>query len=261
MKKEIRVVNAEKGIIQITTLDERWYAVKGEDTKTGLPTYIYKPSSTWIAEHYPKGVGFYKWLASKGWDEAEAIKTAAGEKGSKVHQASQELEKGTPISINQGFVNPATGLLEPLSTEEIDAIFSFTAWHKETKPQLLASEMTVVGEDYAGTLDRIYRIGKEVVIVDLKTSAEIYPSHELQVSSYSHADIDYKVLGITDEEWAARKLAILQLGYRKNTKHFKFTPIEDKYNLFRHAYDIWRNENPDSKPKQRDYPLVLTLEG
>jgi hypothetical protein len=81
MQKHIRVVDEKKRIVQVTTTDERWYVRESADEKTGLPSYKYVPSVTWIAGHYPKGVGFYKWLADKGWNEAEAIKTAAGGKG------------------------------------------------------------------------------------------------------------------------------------------------------------------------------------
>jgi hypothetical protein len=41
------------------------------------------PSVTWISGFWPKGIGFYKWLADKGWDEAEAAKQAAGDKNEK----------------------------------------------------------------------------------------------------------------------------------------------------------------------------------
>jgi hypothetical protein len=72
MKKLIRNVDEKRGIVQITTYDERWYAHEVKDPITGIPTVIFVPSVTWVAESYPKGIGFYKWLADKGWDEAEA---------------------------------------------------------------------------------------------------------------------------------------------------------------------------------------------
>ena len=43
MKKEITVI--EKGIMRITTLDERWYTKEGRDSG-GLPTYEFSPSVT-----------------------------------------------------------------------------------------------------------------------------------------------------------------------------------------------------------------------
>jgi hypothetical protein len=68
MRKIIEEVDKKRRIIQITTADERWYVKESRDSKTDLPSYQYVRSVTWIAESYPKGVGFYKWLASQGWD-------------------------------------------------------------------------------------------------------------------------------------------------------------------------------------------------
>jgi hypothetical protein len=272
MKKEIRVVNNEKKIVQITTYDERWYAIEDVDRKTGLPCFRFRPSSTWKAGYYPKGIGFYKWLADKGWDEAQAVKEAAGDKGSKVHRATEDIDKGLEVPIDAKYKNPSTGQEEELSVEEIDCIQSFCQFIDDVKPELLACEMTVIGDTYAGTLDNIYRINQDVKlnkdtiitkgiwIVDKKTGQYIWEEHKLQISSYSHANIDYTSLGITDEEWTKRKLAVLQLGYKRNNKNYKFTEIEDKFDLFRMAEKIWENENPEAKPKQKDFPLVMRAE-
>jgi hypothetical protein len=256
MNKEIRLVDEKKNLYQITCVSERWYSLPSSDSTTGLPKFVFLPSTTWITSCYPRGIQFYKWLADKGWDEAEAIKSAAGDKGSRVHQASERIESGFPVPLNQQFVAPS-GEAKDLSVEEIDCLVSFVAWLDKTKPQILASEMTVVGDGYAGTIDRIYRIGKQIYIVDLKTSQYIWKEHLLQVSSYSHANIDYKALSITDEEWAARKMAILQVGYRKNKDNYKFTEIEDKYDMFLVAKQLWAEEHAGDKPTQKDYPLVL----
>ncbi|MDD4892371.1 MAG: hypothetical protein PHH73_00030 [Candidatus Rickettsiella isopodorum] len=260
MEKLIKVINEKKGIVQITTLNERWYSKQMPDTKTGLPTFKYYPSVTWICGYYPKGIGFYKWLADKGWDEATAIKEAAGGKGSKVHTGCQLLDEGKEIKIDDKIVNPRTGQPEELTLEEWNCLVSYSDWHKEAKPVVLASEVTVFGENEAGTMDKILRLDKQIWIIDLKTSQHIWEEHNMQLSAYSHCDVPYKDYGVTDTEWKNRKLAILQLGYRLNKKSFKFTPIEDKYDLYRSvAYKTWLNENPDSKPKERDYPLTIKL--
>jgi hypothetical protein len=257
--KYIRIVDEKRGIVQITTAGERWYAKPSSNPVTGLPDFQYVPSSTWIASMYPKGIGFYRWLAEKGWDEAEAIKTSAGARGSKVHKACEILEAQGNLSIDTQFKNEDTSVMEVLGPEELEAILSFARWHDDTRPQLIASEMTVWGEFYAGTLDRIYRINGQIYIVDLKTSKSIWEEMKLQVSSYSHAAIDYKSLGITDDEWAKRKLAILQVGYPLNKNKYKFTEIEDKMSLFRVAYQIWTNENQNGKPKEIEIPLTITI--
>jgi hypothetical protein len=65
-----------------------------------LPILKYVPSVTWITGHYPKGVQFYKWLAEHGWDESQAIKQAAGDNGSKVHDAISAILRGEEVRID-----------------------------------------------------------------------------------------------------------------------------------------------------------------
>ena len=261
MKREIKEIDEKRGIVRITSTDERWYAKPSSNDINGLPEYKFYPSSTWIAGHYPKGIGFYKWLAEKGWDEAEALKIAAGERGSKVHQATQLLENGVEIRLDTLLFNPNTSEQEEISVEEWEAILSYADWFNVTKPQTLATELTVFNEkeQYAGTIDRILRIDGQIWIIDIKTSKSIWEEQIMQISSYSNADVDYKSLGITDEEWVTRKLAILQIGYRLNKNRYKFTEQPDKFDMFLTAKKIWANENPNSKPKQIELPFAISI--
>jgi hypothetical protein len=56
------------------------------------------------------------------------------------------------------------------------------------------------------------------------------------------------------------KIAILQIGYKRNHKEYKFTELEDKFNLFLSAQTIWLNETSGQKPSQKDYPIKLKLD-
>lgn len=237
MKIEVRQTKSD-GIVQITTLDERWYQ-KGDK---------YVPSVTWVAGHYPKGVAFYKWLANKGWDEAEAIKSSAGDKGSKVHRAIEELMSGATLKMDAKY-SDGNGQESELSVEEWECIMSFADWFKETKPKILQLEQVVFNDqmNYAGTVDMVCEINGKKFIVDIKTSQSIWPEYELQVSAYKHA-----MTGIEG-------LAILQVGYRLNKRKWKFNEVEDKFDLFQSAYKIWLNENENVSPKQREYPVELAL--
>ncbi len=272
MQKEIKVIDEAKQILRVTTMLERWYFKPGEDIKTGLPTFKYYPSSTWIAQCYPKGLPYWRWLADKGWDQSQAIMIEAGNRGTKVHKLTEDIEKGEEIDIRTAKYSDSEGKEDFLTPDEIEAGQSFIRFFDLVKPQVLATEMTIFGKNWAGTLDSIWRvpqnvkvgynctIQKGIWIIDKKTSKDIWPSHKIQLASYSHADIDYKALGITDKEWAERKLGILQLGNKRTKEGYKFTPIEDKFELFKHAYAIWEEENPEAKPKQRDLPLILKAE-
>lgn len=255
MRKEFRVVDENKNIVQITSADERWYVFQGKNKKTGLPELRFLPSVTWICEYYPKGIAFYKWLANKGWDEAEAIKTAAGDKGSKVHYAIGDLLKGKKVDIGACYVNPTTEKTEELTVEEYECVLSFARWYEEIKPEIIESEILIINkkEEYAGMIDLVCIIDNFLYIVDFKSGQYIWPSHELQLSAYKHANTKFQIK-LND-----CKLAILQLGYRRNKKHYKFTETDDKYEQFLAAKTIWFNETKGIEPSQKDLPLSISI--
>jgi len=233
---------------RVTTADERWYGKRNEEGEV----IRWVPSVTWICGYYPKGIQFYKWLAEKGWDESQAIKNAAGDKGSKVHNAIESLLQGEEVKIDDKFVNNSKGETEELTTEEYEAIMSFQDWFNEAKPKILSVEFNVFSDEhnYAGTVDFLCEIEGEVWLIDFKTSQSVWPEYELQVSAYKHA-VEQKI----------DKLGILQVGYRKNKKNYKLNEVEDKFELFLSAQKIWANEQAGVEPKQRDYPMSLKLEG
>lgn len=240
MKIDRKVVDEKRGIVQVTTEDERWYLIDG----------VYVPSVTWICHYYPKGKGFENWLAKNGMDDAEAVKQAAADKGSKVHHAIDDIIKGETVKFNAEYVNNSTGQPEELTTDEYGCIMSFVDWANENKVKFIKQDFIVSDKEvgYAGTVDFLCVIGKQQFLVDIKTSQAVYPSHEIQVAAYIHA-----------EKLKDTKGAILQVGYRKNKKSFKFTELEDKYDLFLATKQIWANECSTISPLQRDYPLQLKL--
>jgi hypothetical protein len=249
MKKIIKEIKSE-GVFQVTIADERWYVKTVLDEKSN-PSYVYMPSVTWIAGYYPKGIAFYKWLSEKSWSEAEAVKAAAGDKGSKVHAAIEDLIKGEEISMTSKYLNNTTEQQEELTIDEWECIVSFKNWHEEFRPVILKSEQVVFNEKekYAGTVDFIYKFQDEKYIVDIKTSQNVWPEHELQLSAYKHCfdTVDYNI-------------AILQVGYRKNKKGYKFTVIDDKYDLFLAAKKMWSEENSKVEPKKIELPIKIKLD-
>lgn len=244
MFKEIKEVDPDRRIIRVTTTDERWYVRPKANATTGLPSYEYVPSSTWISSFYPKGTEFYKWLASKGWNEAEALKESAGDRGTRIHHAIEDLLRGVPIQHNAVYDGVE------LSVDEYWAVMTFKSWWKTLPPdtELLGMEYVVWNKEhgYAGTVDLKLKIGGLVWIIDIKSSKSVWPEHILQVSSYRHAD-------------ACDKTGIIQVGYQRNRSGFKFTEIEDKFNLFLAAKTVWENECGKLVLPQREYPLEIKL--
>ncbi|MBX3498092.1 MAG: PD-(D/E)XK nuclease family protein [Alphaproteobacteria bacterium] len=277
MKKVIRETDEKRGIVQITVADERWYTKPGKDPASGIPVYTPVPSVTWIAGFWPKGVGFYKWLADKGWDEAEAAKQAAGDKGSRVHLAIERILRGEEFRIDTKVEDKSRSTeeiaaLTELSYEELLCVKSFIDWRNEVKPEIIANEITVFSEihGYAGTVDLICRIDGVPYVIDFKTSKNVWKEYELQVSAYRQAlengenPIYERNENGTETsklvDLSGLKTAILQVGYERNKAGYKFTEIEDAFPLFTVAQQIWKAEIGDNTPgfTKRDFPIVLS---
>lgn len=280
MKKQI--IKKENGIIQLTTIDERWY-IKDIQRENNEVEHKMVPSVTWITSYYYKSPYLMEWIAKQGWDEAEAIKRAASDKGSKVHAAIVDLIDGNKIigfdtagKVTQ-YRNPTTEQLEDLTIEEYEAIMSFVDWYIEVKPKVLAREFVIWSDEfnYAGTVDLLCEINGEKYIIDFKTSKSVWTEFKLQVSAYKKAYLEgvrndllqlaQKEKWKTDrfqqeaEPYKNIKLGILQLGYGLNRKGFKFTDVDDKFELFLSAQQMWKEEAGKVEPKQKDYPEVLEL--
>ena len=266
MKKEFRVV--QNGTVQVTTVDERWYTRQGTNPQTGLPEVQFIPSVTWIAGHYPKGIGFYKWLADKGWDESQALKVAAGDKGSRVHRAILDLIDGQTVPMDAKYQG-SDEVEQELSLEEYDCLRSFTDWWAVCRPKTLARELTVFNDEvgYAGTLDWVGMLNRPPKglspgpwLLDWKTSKDVWPEHEIQVSAYAHSDGLTLLRQVADGKVLPWHLGILQVGYRRNNAGWKLTEVQDQFPLFLAAKQIWAKECAGVSPAQKDYPLSLTLQ-
>jgi hypothetical protein len=249
MKKEIRKVSDDGKTVQITIADERFYVKTETDEKGNILSIREYPSVTWKCGCYPKGVGYYMWLAKNGWDESQEIMREAGHRGSKVHNAVESLLLGNTVRMEDAFQD-GDGNVSDLTLEEYEALLSFADWHKEFKPETIAIETTVFNDEYnyAGTVDYICKIDGKVWIIDFKTSADVWPSYELQVSAYKHA-LDMKV----------DQLGILQLGYKRNKRKWKMNEIEDQFELFKAADLIWQKEHGKTEIFVKDYPTSISL--
>jgi hypothetical protein len=246
MKKVIKQL--KDNVWQITTVDERWYLKEDKVGDNIVQTFV--PSVTWVCSYLPKGIGYMKWLAEHGWDESQALMRDAGDKGSKVHEAIALLLDGETVKMDDKLLNKDTGELEEITVEEYECIMSFVRWFNEVNPKIIAKDFLVMkGCEYAGMIDLLCEIDGVKYVVDFKTSQTVFDSHEIQVAAYKHA-LD------KPEEYAC---AILQVGYRKNKAGFKWNKIDDKIQLFEAAKVIWYNTNEGVEPKQKDYPMSLTL--
>jgi len=257
MQKHIVTIDKKKGVYQITTTSERWYTITSKNKETGLPEYQFIPSVTWITGYVYKGIGFYKWLAKTGWNEAEAIKEEAGDKGTKVHNAIEQLILGAEVKMEDKYYSKLTEKDEELNPDEYGAILSFQDWFNTTKPEPIMQESTVISKkhNFAGTVDFVGKIDGDIWIVDWKTSQYVWPSMEAQLSAYKR--------GLQEQGRNVDKvrLAVLQVGYKRNKRGWKFTEVEDQFDeMFLPAQKFWDKDNKNKEPKQVEMPLSLKLD-
>ena len=199
------------------------------------------PSSTTILNAYPQSAYLTKWIADQGWHESQRIKSEAGERGTRIHDATKVLEEGNELS-RAGY-----------STEEWHKIKSFVDWHNEYKPELIATEYPVFSRKgkYAGRFDRLYKINGEITLLDIKSSSGIHEHFPLQFASYAKA-----IEENTDIEVV--QTACLQLGAQnKNAYRFVVYPDwRDHYKVFKHVRATWEYEYFTSKKNPKEPPVL-----
>lgn len=267
MKKEIRITDKEKGVVRITTSDERWYCKPASDDTTGLPVFKPFPSVTWIVSVYPK-LGLQKLRDELGAEETDLLKKLGGERGSKVHDAITAIIQGEEVRVDSEFTNPNTGQLEPLSAEEVRHVMSFVQWRDAVNPKFLIWDVTVISErnGYGGTIDAVAEIDGEIYFIDFKTSKVIGTDYEMQISAYAEAVRNGENEFDSIDRARPFKLAILQLGtkpLKTNPQEFRWREVENRFDLFMATRKIWEDvyhtQIADERGfSQRDFPLVIS---
>ena len=148
-----------------------WYQVFAGDKDLG-----YFPSVTTILNAYPQSQHLTRWIADQGWNESQRIKSEAGERGTNVHQAIEDLLAGQNL-IRLSY-----------SLEEWWKISTFVDWYHDTNPEILATEIALFSKKYkfAGRVDCIAKINDKITVIDWKTSGNLYehyPYHSPSVLS------------------------------------------------------------------------------
>lgn len=262
---------------QINFLDERFY------TADGINFY---PSVTTVLGVYPKGYGFNKWLKENG-ENADDILEKAGEEGSKVHDAIDQMIKGHEVRWTHTFVDTlqiqtvesgarfiddcANGLqskyykeIQYYNADEWRMILKFVEFCEKWEPVFIANEFNIISDTMriGGTLDIVCDIAGERWLIDVKTSNYIHKTHELQLAVYAkmfnekNPDMKIDRVGImwlkAQTRGEDKKGKVIQ-GAGWQLKEFD-RHYEDSYKLFRHIRAIWDEENPDYRPKNMIFP-------
>lgn len=238
-------------IKQITFLDERFYFDE--------ITQAYYPSVTTILDVYPKGYGFIQWLKDLG-NNADEVLRRAGEQGTNIHSGIEHFLAGVPLAWT-------TGEKENFTLNEWIMILRFIDFYKTFKPRVISSEETLVSAElgFGGTLDLVCELNGEIWYIDYKSGNAIYKSHKIQGAAYQKLWNSQKKEQIT--RVGSMHLQSTTRGADKTAKiiqgeKWKVHENDDNehlWKLFKYAHEIWKEENPNPKPKNMVYPDRLDL--
>lgn len=236
---------------QITFTDNRFYELNGN----------FYPSVTTILQAYPKDAGFYKWLKDVG-NDADAVRDAAGERGTTVHKLTEQYDDGLEVSLisEDGRLN--------FAMQEWSMFERYVNFRERFPMNILASEMMLISEKFeeAGTLDRFVKLNGKNVILDIKTSNQIYEHYWLQLAAYkrmfeeaSGQQVDQ--VGIVWLNSKTRtdgsKGAIQGQGWQVIIKDDTSTDIE----LYDATKALWKHQNKNARPNNTTYQLKYSING
>lgn len=188
-------------------------------------------------------------VATKAWelrrslaemDEADALQVL---KGAPYRKSGRAADRGTTI---HAYLEARLSGLEPevLDGEALRYKAGADAWLDAWKPEPVATELTVFGDDYAGTGDLWCTVGGKMCIVDFKTGKAIYREAAFQIGAlygaritadnefaphYSETDVEGYVVRIGDNGFEAKKVANLDYCF----------------DVFRSAIEVWAAQHEE----------------
>ena len=216
------------------------------------------PSVTTITDYAPKGMGFKQWLGNTGsWEEAEKIKTDAGARGTRVHNACEDILRGGRLTY-EDYALECPNMEQAIS--EWKMIVSFGQWIQDHSPRLIKDmiEVKVISEEhqYGGSFDFACVLGDNKYLIDIKTGKKVYSSYWLQLNAYNEAA---KEMGLPK----FNQLAVLRLGsHHKAGYEFAIQdPCDQDFINFLACKQLWHMENPNAEgPEVIEMPAEVSVE-
>lgn len=235
-----------------------------EVTKKDIPDKkrVWRPSVTTIVQQaVPKGVGWNKWLGnSPSYDSAMAFGDEAAQVGDCVHSFLDCLVRGQTIPTNAEWYDDRREQNVQLDYRHIKRLIGFELFWREHHPQPLASEILMVGEEFAGTADLICVINGELWLIDYKTGKPYEKDHELQITAYK------MLWDFTFPEEPIERIGCLYLGdaYRTvrgafNLKEYEYRPEEWKNTVEQWIYLEGKNGYQPEPRFPEEFPAEICL--
>lgn len=88
--------------------------------------------------------------------------------------------------------------------------------------EIISLEGQMVTMEYAGTVDFVGVVDGIKVIIDWKTSIEIYPHYRVQLTGYYH--LAKKKLGLEGDDWQLWCVQLSDIGNKKDYRIKKYKP-------------------------------------
>lgn len=220
----------------------------------------YYPSVTTILQYMPKGKFFEQWLKETGV-VADVILRKAGEEGSQVHEAAEELIQGREVTWLNEYGNAK------YSEKVWGMVCRFAECWKALDAEAIAIEEFLVSHkyEYAGTADLVVRIKDEIWLLDIKTSNYLHRSYSLQLSAYAKAweeqfgqKIDRTgIIWLKSKKRGPSKVEGVYQGEKWELK--PIDEIDFNFELFEAIHKFYKLDNPTEKLSLTTLPISLKL--
>lgn len=142
-----------------------------------------------------QGWGFLRFYHKRKPDLSDPLRTA--HKG--VLNDLAELGTGLHEYVEWDLLG-ANGFPPPIDSAEMQQMVdAYYEWKFRHQIEVVAVELTVYGDGYAGTLDLILVIDGVLYLLDIKTSRHVRDSHRWQLAALDRANYFYEKLN--DDDW------------------------------------------------------------
>lgn len=244
-----RIVEYSNDNKQVNVLDQRFYRRDGK----------YYPSVSSILNYFPKNQFFHSWLKDVGHNSDIIASKAAGE-GTQVHNAVEAFLNGEEITWIDEYGNAKYNL------DVWKMILKFADFWNTHKPELIATEYHLFSDEheFAGTADLVVRLFDNIWLLDLKTSNSLHTSYDLQLAAYAQAwnETHNEKVTHTGILWVKANTRGEGKGDKIQGKGWELkviSDIENNFKMFKNIQEIYKLENPNSKPMTELLPTSVKI--
>ena len=244
-----RIVEYSNDNKQVNVLDQRFYRRDGK----------YYPSVSSILNYFPKNQFFHSWLKDVGHNSDIIASKAAGE-GTQVHNAVEAFLNGEEITWIDEYGNAKYNL------DVWRMILKFADFWNTHKPELIATEYHLFSDEheFAGTADLVVRLFDNIWLLDLKTSNSLHTSYDLQLAAYAQAwnETHNEKVTHTGILWVKANTRGEGKGDKIQGKGWELkvvSDIENNFKMFKNIQEIYKLENPNSKPMTELLPTSVKI--